>query len=77
MSEEERIAYQISKLDPNNEEEKNRSKGDLYAAVLRINSAKAASALKEYWQKSGDWSGSISKKQKEKVAKITEIIQRG
>lgn len=80
MTEEERLIYAISKLSPTNEEDRTKSKGKIYAEILRLGSSKAASRLKDYWQQSGDWGGkgsSISKKQKEKVTKILDILNRG
>jgi len=77
MTEEERLIYAISKLNPTNEEDRTKSKGEIYFEILRLGSSKAASRLKDYWQQSGDWGGkgsSISKKQKEKVSKITELL---
>lgn len=76
MSPEDRLVYFIEQL-TDNVADIEKSKGEsIYSKVLKLQSKKAAQALKQYWEKTGQWKVKKGRKQFEKVQAIKEILQK-
>ncbi|WP_305142642.1 hypothetical protein [Geobacillus thermoleovorans] len=56
------------------EADKQRSKDVLYQQVLEQRNKQAALALQAYWQRIGEWGKGISKKQKQKIDKLQQLL---
>ena len=71
-----RLAYEIEKLSLM-QQDSDKSKTTFYQQVINLQGEErrtAAQALKDYWEKTGDWK-QPSKRQKEKNQKIREILE--
>jgi CRISPR-associated protein Cmr6 len=76
LNEGERLAYEIAQLSTD-QLDSDRSKSVLFEQVQALSGGEqqvAASALKEYWEKTGDWK-KPSKRQKEKNSIIRQILE--
>ncbi|MED4271490.1 type III-B CRISPR module RAMP protein Cmr6 [Geobacillus stearothermophilus] len=73
LSPEERLVAEIERL-ADSEADKQRSKDVLYQQVLEQRNKQAALALQAYWQRIGEWGKGISKKQKQKIDKLQQLL---
>lgn len=76
MTDEERLVYMIRKLNPNQYEDMEKSKVELFKQVIETENLEAAKALKAYWMKTNLWveKKKPKKKQELKVAQIKELL---
>lgn len=76
MTDEERLVYMIRKLNPNQYEDMEKSKVELFKQVIETENLEAAKALKAYWMKTNLWGEKKKpkKKQELKVAQIKELL---
>ncbi|MED4877612.1 type III-B CRISPR module RAMP protein Cmr6 [Anoxybacillus geothermalis] len=73
LSPEERLVAEIERL-ADSETDRQRSKDVLYQQVLEQRNKQAALALQAYWQRIGEWGKGISKKQKQKIDKLQQLL---
>jgi len=74
MSPEEQLLYYINQL-TERPEDIEKSKASLFEKVVESKSKKAAQALKEYWERTGQWKVKKRKKQFIKVSKINDLLK--
>lgn len=74
MSPEEQLLYYINQL-TERPEDIEKSKASLFEKVVESKSKKAAQALKEYWERTGQWNVKKGKKQFIKVSKINDLLK--
>lgn len=79
MNDGEKLADDIAQLS-DKKEDIEKSKNTIYRSILELSfengKKEAANALKNYWQKTGNWNAKdINKKQKEKVYEIKKILE--
>lgn len=75
LSPEERLVKEIERL-TTNEQDQQKSKGELYKQVIETKNKDAARALQLYWEKIGEWNVKPKqKKQYEKVQAIRTLLQ--
>ncbi|ADU92825.1 type III-B CRISPR module RAMP protein Cmr6 [Geobacillus sp. Y412MC52] len=73
LSPEERLVVEIERLTDSQTDEQ-RSKDVLYQQVIEQRNRQAALALQAYWQRIGQWGKSVSKKQKQKIDKLQQLL---
>lgn len=74
MTEEEKLVYQISQLDPNNEQDRLASKDQFFNTVMESKNVKAAEALKNYWKQTNDWKEKAKPKKRQEI-KVVQVKQ--
>lgn len=70
LSPEERLVKEIERL-TTSDQDKQKSKGDLYRQVVETKNKEAARALQAYWEQIGEWN--IKPKQKKQYEKVQAI----
>ncbi|BBW98381.1 type III-B CRISPR module RAMP protein Cmr6 [Geobacillus icigianus] len=73
LSPEERLVAEIVQL-TDSQADQQRSKDALYNQVIQQQNKQAAQALLAYWQRIGQWGKSASKKQKEKINVLQQLL---
>ncbi|AMQ22327.1 MULTISPECIES: type III-B CRISPR module RAMP protein Cmr6 [Geobacillus] len=74
LSPEERLVAEIERL-TDSETDRQRSKDSLYQQVIEQQNKQAAVALQAYWKRIGEWGKAVSKKQKQKMDKLQQLLE--
>ncbi|AST00689.1 MULTISPECIES: type III-B CRISPR module RAMP protein Cmr6 [Geobacillus] len=74
LSPEERLVAEIERL-TDSETDRQRSKDSLYQQVIEQQNKQAAVALQAYWKRIREWGKAVSKKQKQKMDKLQQLLE--
>lgn len=76
MPEEERLLYEIRQLSKEKEEDREKSKGELFERVVaqaEQGNLEPAKELRKYWEETGDWN--VKKKKKKQYEKVQTLLR--